>query len=89
MEEYTFSSLFNMDSGYARLVESIVEKYKCDWDDIIHDSFFLYVEKVQENSLRTHEIRCNAETLGKEVEELRIDEKIRQAEDLCKEVASL
>ena len=89
MNEFDFSPLINTDSCYERLVESIVEKYKCDWDDKIHDSFFPYVESMQENSLRIHEIRCKAETLGKEVEGLRIEEKIRKADNLCNEVASL
>ena len=89
MKDTSFSSLNAIDSEYSKIVASISERYKCDWNDSIHDSYQRYVKQVEEYSQRIHGVRCKAETLQKEVEELRIDELRENAQSLCKEAERL
>jgi hypothetical protein len=53
--------LKNNDSEFEKLVATIVERYKCEWDDVVHDSYASYVKQVQERSRQLRGIRCKSE----------------------------
>ena len=89
MKNIDFTPLIQNDIEYQILVQSVCESYKGDWDDKIHDSYLRYVNQVQEQSQMVHEIRCKAEILQKEVEELQIEEIHKTANSLCKEAYSV
>lgn len=77
------------DMEYQRLAASISERYKCEWDDTVHDSYGVYVKQVEERSRSLRIIRCKAEALEKEAESLKIDELISKAVILCREAGSV
>lgn len=89
MKTYDLTPLKNNDVEYGKVIESVSEHYKGDWDDKIHDSYLRYVKQVQEQSQKVHYIRCKAETLEKEVEGLKLDELQKRVESLCREANSV
>jgi hypothetical protein len=89
MKIVDLTPLKNNDTEYERLAASVSEHYKCEWDDVVHDSYGVYVKQVGERSRSIREIRCKAEVLAKEAEDLKIDELIRKTEILCREADSV
>lgn len=89
MKTYDLTPLKSNDVEYGEAVESVVEYYRGDWDDEIHDSYMRYVKQVQEQSQKIHVIRCKAETLKKEVEGLNVEELKQIADSLCREADSV
>ena len=89
MDRINIASMIDIENKYRDLVESLEEKYKCNWDDEIHDSFINYVNQIRECFEAIHEIRCKMEELEQEVEELLINDIIEKSSDLCLEVDSL
>jgi len=85
MKTVDLSPLKTNDTEFERLASSVEERFKCEWDDVVHDSYGLYVKQVQERARAIRTIRCKAETLVKEIEGLKVDELIKKAEYLCKE----
>lgn len=83
------SSLKANDIEYEELSKTISNRFDCEWDDSVHESYRIYVRNVQERSRSIHMIRCKAEVLAKEIEELKIDEVIHKAEILCEESSSV
>ncbi len=80
--------LKNNDSEYEKLVATIVECFKCEWDDAVHDSYASYVKQVQERSRQLRGIRCKAEELAKEAENLNIEGLNEKTQNLCEEADS-
>ena len=76
------------DSEFEKLVASVAERYKCEWDDAIHDSYGYYVKQVQERTNAIRSIRCKAEELAKEAEGLEVEELVKKTENLCREAES-
>ena len=89
MKIVDLTPLKNNDTEYERLAASVSERYKCEWDDAVHDSYGVYVRQVDERSRSVRVIRCKAEALAKEAEGLKIDELIRKTAILCREVESV
>ena len=85
----SINSILNADIEYEKLSVSLTERFKGAWNDSVHNSFLGYVNLVQDHSQRIHSIRCKAESLEKEVEELRIDETIKMTENLCQEAETV
>ena len=81
--------LKNNEMEYEKLMVSVLERYRCDWDDAVHDSYAAYVKQTEERSRSIREIRCKAEKIVKEIESLKIDELISKAEILCREAESV
>ncbi len=89
MNTVDLSPLKINDTEYGEVAKNTSEKYKCEWDDAVHESYGLYIRQVQEHSRSIHVIRCKAEALVKELEGLNVEEMINKAESLCKESASV
>ena len=77
--------LKNNDIEYEQLAANVSERYKCDWDDAVHDSYGVFVKQSNERRESIREIRLKAETLVKEVEGFDIDELARKGMILCRE----
>ena len=77
------------DTQYGQNVSETESRYKCDWDDAVHDSYGVLVKQLLDNAERVRNIRCKAETLQKEVEGLDIDALKEKADVLCKEAESI
>lgn len=89
MKTVDLTPLKNNDVEYEKLASAVADHYKCDWNDSIHDSYGIYVKQVQKRTRSIHIIRCKAEELAKEAEELKIDEQVSKAADLCKEAENI
>lgn len=89
MREVNITPLIDNDTQYEGLSKTLEDSYKCDWDDEIHDSYSGYVNQVKEIHEGIRSARCKAESFQKEVEDLRVDEAMSKADDLCKEAESV
>lgn len=89
MKTIDLTQLLDNDSEFAKLVGSVSEKYKCDWDDAVHDSYASFVRDLDDCSKQIHAIRCKAETLEKEETALKVDDVISSADQLCREAESV
>ena len=83
MKTVNLSMLKANDSEYEELVKKVEQKYECEWDDAVHESYQLYVQQVQEYGSKIHIIRCKAESLAEEIAGLNVDGMIQRAEALC------
>ena len=85
MKTVDLAPLKEIDIQYEHVVTMLEERFKCEWDDAIHESYGKYVNQLRESSKEIKTIRCKAETLEKEVIELKIEELSGKAERLCRE----
>jgi chaperonin cofactor prefoldin len=85
MKAINLTSLKEIDEQYEKITEKLNERFKCDWDDSIHESYGKLVVQLREMSKDVKKIRCKVETLQKEVEELKIDDLMCKADALCRE----
>lgn len=85
MRAIDLSPLKNNDAEFQKITTAISEKFKCDWDDSIHDSYGKYVSFSQQCSQDVRAIRCKAESITTEVEALEIENLKNRAAGLCKE----
>lgn len=89
MRTVDLTPLINNDHEYEKAYLNISEKYKCNWDDTVHDSYLRLVKDIQEYSSNIHRIRCKAECLEKETEALNVDSMMLKADSLCGEANSI
>ena len=89
MININLTPLKDNDSEYEKLATVVSNRFKCDWDDGVHDSYGVYVKQVEERARQIRTIRCKAEALVKEAEGLRIDEQISKSKILCREADSV
>ncbi len=85
MKNTDLTPLLANDQEFEKLALQVSDKYKCSWDDELHDSYGIYVKQLQERSREVRSIRCKAELLVKEVEALKLNDQIRTAGNLCRE----
>ncbi len=89
MKTIDFNALKNNDEIYKQKICNAEESFKGDWNDKVHDSFSRYIRQIKEYSRLLHTLRGKAETLEKEVVEMKIDEVIKRADSLCEEADSI
>lgn len=89
MKNIDLTPLKDNNIQYNQIVSAIENKYKCDWDDTVHDSYSKYVTQLREYSQKVGTICHKAETLEKEIECLKINELKTNAKRLCQEADSL
>ena len=89
MKELDLTPLKENDVQYEKAVSELESHFKCDWDDPVHDSYGHCVNQMREKASEIRVIRCKAETLQQEIEDLRIDEVIKTADNLCKEAEAV
>ena len=85
MKEINLTPLKDIDVQYEKITETLDTKYKCDWDDSVHESYGRFVTQLREMAKDVKTIRCRVETLQKEAEELKIEELVGKADALCRE----
>ncbi len=89
MRTVDLTPLINNDQEYEQAYTTVSEKYKCNWDDAVHDSYLRLVKDIQRYSSNIHRIRCKSESLKKEAEALNIDNMMTKADSLCREANSI
>lgn len=89
MKTVDIAPLTNCDHEYEKAFTNVSGKYKCNWDDPVHDSYLRLVKDIQEYSGNIHKIRCKAESLEKEAETLNVDSMMTKADILCREANSI
>ena len=87
MADLTF--LTQSSNHFSEIVTSLSEKYKCNWDDVVHDSFQLYVSKMQESSKMIHSAANEANHILKDVDSFGIDTLEKQASGLYREALTI
>lgn len=85
MKTVDITSIRDIDIQYEKIVSTLGERYKGEWDDAVHESYGRFVNQLYDLSREVKTIRCKVETLEKETEGLKIEELTRKAEILCKE----
>lgn len=85
MKTVDLTPISDIDIQYEKIVSTLDERFKCEWDDAVHESYGRFVNQLQELSREVKFIRCKVETLEKEAEGLKIEELTYKAEKLCKE----
>lgn len=89
MKTVDISPLKDNDVEYGKLVSAVADKYKCEWDDTVHDSYGRYLSQIQENSRSVHTIRCKAEMIVQEMTNLKVDQISARVSSLCREADSI
>ena len=89
MKALDLSPIRDIDTQYERIVASVEEYYKCEWDDSIHESYGRYVHQLRELSRQVKAIRCKIETIEKEADGLKIEEIAHNADNLCREAEAI
>lgn len=89
MKELDLTPLKENDVQYEKAVSELESRFKCEWDDPVHDSYGYLVNQMREKAAEIRVIRCKAETLQQELEDLKIEEVIKTADTLCKEADAL
>lgn len=85
----TLRVISDASQEYIRLYDSMVEKYKCEWDDKVHDSFGLYKNKISDCVDRLAKVMKNAERIESKVKEIEDEGVVERCRDLCSEAESL
>ena len=85
MSTFDLSALSENYIQYEKLVSAVEEKNKCNWDDVVHDSYGKYVKRIREYANEYRTIIKKAEIILKEVQEIDIPGLISHADELCKE----
>lgn len=89
MRTVDLTPLINNDHEYEKAYVNVSDKYNCNWNDSVHDSYLRLVKDIQEFSRNIHRIRCKAECLAKETEALNIEGMLAKAESLCGKADSI
>ena len=89
MRKVDLVPLVNSDQEYEKAYTDVADKYKCNWDDSVHDSYSSLVKDIEEYSNSIHRIRCKTETMSEEIEALNVDNMLDIADSLCKEAVSV
>lgn len=83
------TSLKENSLEFNQLVSDLKDKYKCDWDDSVHDSYAPFVNRITENAKELSGINSKAEIIVKEVRSLNINQLVKNSNRLTKEVHSV
>lgn len=86
MKEINISALKDSDLKFSELMSELKRNYHRSWNDDVHESFVKYIDQVEQYAADLHRIRCTMETTVDEVENLKFDAMILDAERICKEV---
>lgn len=83
------SILIDCDQEYNRLYSVLEDKYNCEWDDKVHDSFARYKSMINRYSDRINMTRQNAENIKRKIEAIESKNIIERYKDLCAEAESV
>lgn len=89
MKSVDLSPLNKNDTEFQKLVSELSGKYRCDWNDSVHDSFLPFVRTMEEHSQSLHKISCKAESILSDVELINMDELCSTADILVSEADSV
>ena len=74
---------------YLKVVATIEQRYKCRWEDELHDSFRRYVDQEIEMSEGVQGIRTGAEEIDRNIDDLDIDGLLRHSEEISREAETI
>ena len=83
------TTLTVIDIEYTKVVAAIKQKFRCSWDDQLHDSFRLYVDQETQTAEKVHNIRVGAEETDHSIDDLDIDGLLRRSEEISNEVETI
>lgn len=89
MEKIDLSSLERNAKEYFELSNSLREKYNCNWNDTVHDSYKYYVKQVEELSIELRKIKNNSISILREVDSVDLNRLEKKVDSLKNEVDSL
>lgn len=89
MQEVSLSVFEEMEKKYEDAVNYTAEKYKCEWDDSVHESFKKYIDNILNCSAGVKRIKTSTEDNLKIIENMNIDNMVEASKQLGEEVESL
>lgn len=89
MKSVDLSPLNKNDTEFQKAVTELSGKYRCDWNDSVHDSFLPFVRTMEDHSQTLHRIGGKAESILSEVEKINMDELCSTANNLVSEADSV
>lgn len=89
MNSVDLTPLFENDIEFSEIKTTVEERFKCKWDDAVHDSYSLYVKQIVDRAESIHSIRSKAEEIAILVERLNVDKLFKEADSLCSEADSV
>ncbi len=89
MKSVDLSPLNKNDTEFQKTVTELSGKYRCDWNDSVHDSFLPFVRTMEDHSQSLHRISSKAETILSDVEQINMDELCSSADNLVSEADSV
>ncbi len=89
MKNVDLNPLIVNDQAYSKLAMAIKERYKCNWDDPVHDSYRTFVKETDDRSEKLQELRIKAETLKARMEEHDVAGLVDETEKLWIEAQSI
>lgn len=89
MKSVDLSPLNKNDTEFQRTVTELSGKYRCEWNDSVHDSFLQFVKTMEDHSQTLHRISGKAESIFSEVEQVDMDKLCSTADNLVSEADSV
>ena len=77
------------DKRFSELAEALSAKFHCEWEDMVHDSYKVFVEQMRAHSQDVHRICQKAGTILEKTCSLNVEELGRKADALCREADSI
>lgn len=89
MKSFDLSPLKKNDTEFQKIVTELSGKYRCDWNDSVHDSFLPFVRTMEDHSQSLHRITSKAQSILSDVEQINMDELCSTADKLVSEAESV
>ena len=89
IQSINIDRILRNDMEFAEISYNIENRYRCDWDDEIHDSFGRYVQAQKKASEDLHDIRESLYRMQIEVESMKIEALLAEIDDICLEARGL
>ncbi|MBR1764619.1 MAG: hypothetical protein IJ746_04430 [Ruminococcus sp.] len=89
MKTVDLTKLYANDKELIRLIEELKKRYKCNWDDAVHDSYNNYIKEIVHYSSMIHKECDSIKETNAEIGSVNIEEMKNTINDLCRRVDSL
>ena len=89
MKTVDLSLLSQTENSYKEALLSLKEKYKCNWDDEIHDSFSVFISQIEENVNNIHLAVSEIDLVKHSVHDINTEDLCKTAESVYREAESV
>ncbi len=89
MQSINLDQILRNESEFTDISYTIENRYRCDWNDEVHDSFWVYVQEQKKASENIHNIREKAYKIQEEAESLEIESMLSEIDRICMEAMGL